>query len=343
MAMIRKMMLAFGFLAGISTTGLADQAGFDHLEIEVDHRPVLIQGSIWYPADGKGSFGLAGDNAVFRGHRVKQGAPVREGRFPLVVLSHGSGGNVGVMAWLAQSLTEAGYIVAGVNHPGSTTGNASPRRAVRHWQRAQDMTALLDHLSKDIYFSRHLDMEQVTVLGFSLGGSTALSMGGMRLDLDRYQEYCAKYQEKAADCAFFWSGGVDLSQLDRTAFEADYRDDRIAKVIAVDPGLAYGASPKSIQDMDLPVLLMNLGIGRDRLLAADSGPTGNGLSETLPKAAFFELAGSNHFTFLGLCKEGGAALLAEEGEDPICDDPAGTDRAAKHQEIQAEIIRFLGS
>lgn len=346
MAITRKLIMTVSILAGFSALASAqgpDLAGFDHLEIKADHRAGLIQGSIWYPAGGKGAYGIAGDNAVFKGERVQQGAPVRNGQFPLVVLSHGSGGNVGVMAWLAQSLTEAGYIVAGVNHPGSTTGNASPRRAVRHWQRAQDVSALLDHLSEDRSFSQHVKLDQVSVLGFSLGGSTALSLGGMRLDLDLYQDYCARYRERAADCAFFWSGGVDLSKLNQASFEARYRDPRIGKVIAVDPGLAYGAEPASVLEMDLPVLLINLGMGKDRLLAADSGPEGNGLSVKLPQVRFVELPNANHFTFLAVCKPGGAQLLADEGEDPICDDPAGANRAEKHQLIEREILQFLNS
>jgi hypothetical protein len=40
-----------------------------------------------------------------------------------------------------------------------------------------------------------------------------------------------------------------------------------------------------------------------------------------------------HFTFLGLCKEHAAEILAEEGDDPVCTDPAGVVRAEVHQRL----------
>ena len=41
------------------------------------------------------------------------------GQFPLIVLSHGTGGSAQIMGWLARALASHGYIVAAVNHPGN--------------------------------------------------------------------------------------------------------------------------------------------------------------------------------------------------------------------------------
>jgi hypothetical protein len=38
----------------------------------------------------------------------------------------------------------------------------------------------------------------------------------------------------------------------------------------------------------------------------------------------------------------GAVILEEENDDPVCTDPAGTDRAALHGEIIAAMTAQLG-
>ncbi|WP_293445192.1 hypothetical protein [Planktotalea sp.] len=57
----------------------------------------------------------------FHGH---EGATPRDSTFPLIVLSHGSGERMMQMAWLATELAEQGYIVAGINHHGTTSADS---------------------------------------------------------------------------------------------------------------------------------------------------------------------------------------------------------------------------
>jgi predicted dienelactone hydrolase len=87
--------------------------------------------------------------------------------------------------------------------------------------------------------------------------------------------------------------------------------------------------------------LINLG-DTDRLSAADVGPDGNNLAGRLPDATYVEIAPANHFTFLGTCKPRAAELLLEEGDDPICTDPEGADRAAVHRHLVDIIAEGLG-
>ena len=70
-----------------------------------------------------------GDNKVFYGRPIQTGANLADGKFPLVVLSHGLGGNQYNISWLATALVTHGYIVAGVNHPGTTSGDFAPHHA----------------------------------------------------------------------------------------------------------------------------------------------------------------------------------------------------------------------
>ena len=317
-----------------------DLPGYDRMEVRSPHRAWPLAASVWYPAGARTYAVPVGDNPIFHGTRAYLGARVAEGRFPLFVFSHGSGGNMDNMSWLLAGLAERGAMVLAVNHPGSTSGDSSPRRSVMLDLRAQDLSAVLDALLADPAFAAHVDGDRITSIGFSLGGGTALNLAGMRLDAGRYAPYCASGDEARADCVFFEKGGVDFRALP-AGFAADMRDARITAAVALDPAFTYVATDESVAAMTLPVQIINLGTDV-RLSAADASAQGSGFAARLPQVDYVEIAPANHFTALPDCKPMGAAILEEEGEDPICTDPDGADRAAVHARILDEIARFAG-
>ena len=325
---------------GLASAAAADPiAGYDRFEVAAPHRAAPVAASVWYPVGTPTYRGLIGDNAVFEGTSAYVGAAIADGRFPLVLLSHGSGGNMDNLSWLSSRLALRGAMVLAVNHPGSTSGDSSPRRSVRLPERAADLKAALDHILADPTFAPHVDRSRIVSLGFSLGGATALNLAGAEMNRGLYRDYCARLGKEAPDCIFLAKGGVDLDNLP-DAFEGNMRDPRIGAAIAVDPGFSYAITDASIAAMDLPVLLINLG-GEERWLAGDVSARGSNLVGRLPHVEYATAAPANHFTFLALCKPGSAERLAQEHDDPICDDPAGTDRAAIHKKIVERIAAFI--
>jgi len=314
-------------------------AGMDRLDMKLPHRGQAVAAAIWYPASGPTYRGMVGDNAVFRGTKVHIGAPIAEGRHPLVLFSHGSGGNMDNAAWLFSALAERGAMVLAVNHPGSTSGDSSPRRSVWLDERARDLSAALDALLQEAPFAAHIDRSRIVSLGFSLGGATSLGLAGMRFDRGAYRRFCDRMGDAAQDCLFFAKGAVDLAKLP-DGFAADTRDTRVTAAIAIDPGFSYAAAPDSITAITMPVLLINLGFA-ERFAAADVGPHGSNLVARLTDVTYREIGPAHHFTFLAECKPEGAGLLAEEKDDPVCDDPAGTDRADVHRRIVEAVAAFL--
>ncbi len=331
-------MIAFMNLAGIAA---ADQiAGYDRLTVKAGHRAEPVLASVWYPAGIPTYRGMIGDNAVFKGMPAYVGAAIANGRFPLILLSHGSGGNMDTLSWLSSELARRGAMVLAVNHPGSTTGDSSPRRSTLLHERTLDLSSALETLLADNAFAQHVDEEQIVTLGFSLGGATALHLVGARMNRDAYRAYCDQNASKAQDCLYFAKGGVDLRALPNT-WEIDMSDPRIDAAIAVDPGLTYGFTGQSIAKLNLPVLLINLG-NEHRWSAADVSAQGSNLTERLPQLDYKVVAPAHHYTFLGLCKPEGATILENEHDDPVCDDPGNSDRAKIHAEIIEHIAVFLG-
>ncbi|MEJ6391905.1 hypothetical protein V8J82_01475 [Gymnodinialimonas sp. 2305UL16-5] len=326
--------------ATLTCPALADPAvGFDSFDVSADHRSGLIAAGIWSPAPIPTYITRIGNDLVFEGLDAYMAPALPDGPLPLIIISHGSGSSMIGTAWLASGLAEQGALVAVMNHPGTTSGDSSPRRTVRLAERAADVSAVLDHLLADPYFATRIDADRISALGFSLGGSTVLGLAGLRLDAEAYGAYCTEQGDAAQDCRFLARGGVDFDTLP-PEFSADMGDPRFGRVIAVDPGFTYAAVPSSAAEVDIPVQIVSL--GQDfPWPTTDVRSEGSGLIDMLPQVEHAIIPDAHHFSFLPICTEMAPQLLIEEGEDPICDDPEGSDRATVHAASLAAIAAFL--
>ena len=312
--------------------------GYDRFDLKSDHRARPIAASVWYPAANATYRAPVGDGPIFDPTFAFIGPAIAKGAHPLILLSHGSGGSADSLGWLTSGLVANGAMVLAVNHPGSTSGDSSPRRSADLEARANDLTAALDMILADSAFAPFIDQDRIGVVGFSLGGATALGLAGVRFDGATQDARCSNSPE-AADCVFFRLGGVRFAN--DPGFGAEARDPRISRAVIVDPGFGGAVVPDTLQSALAGITLINLG-DIDRLGAADVGPNGNNLASRLPDASYVEIAPANHFTFLGTCKPRAAALLEEAKDDPICTDPEGTDRAAVHLQLIEAIASGLG-
>lgn len=313
-------------------------AGFDRFDVQPAHRAAPVAAGIWAPAARETYIGEVGGNAVFQPERAWIGAALPDEKLPLVIISHGSGSSMKGVAWLGAGLAQRGALVVLLNHPGTTSGDSSPRRTVKLSERAADLSAALDHVLADPYFAARIDESRISALGFSLGGAAVLGLGGQRLDPAAYAAYCAAEGDEAPDCLFLAKGGVDFDHLP-PEFSADMSDARFTSIIAVDPAFTYAATRESAQAFTTPLLLLSLG---EAWRTVDLSAEGSGLAVLAPGAKHVMIPKAWHFSFLPLCTENAAQLLIEEGEDPICDDPEGSDRSKVHAAAIGEISAFLG-
>lgn len=213
-------------------------------------------------------------------------------------------------------------------------------RGVRHWTRAADLSRALDVLMEDPDLGAHLDMTRVMAAGFSFGGWTALSLGGVTGNLDGIVAACTAQIETMEACDVLLSDRVGMQKQDPGLWNASYADPRVTSVVAIDPGFVWGLEAADVANIVPQAVLIGLGDGDTQMSATDF--TQSGLSALLPGARLLQLAPAFHFTAMPLCQPEGAAILEAEQDDPVCTDPPGTDRETVHAEIIDALAEALG-
>jgi predicted dienelactone hydrolase len=151
-------------------------------------RPLITD--VWYPAaeDAPQEEILVGPPAaplfkIGRGTRDAKLTMLQE-KFPLVLLSHGTGGSAMSIGWFGMALARDGYIVAAVNHHGNTALEPYLVQGFAHvWERARDISKVITQLLKLPTFEARISSDQIGAAGFSLGGYTVIALAGGITDL----------------------------------------------------------------------------------------------------------------------------------------------------------------
>ena len=338
--LVAAAIFGFGFFAKTRERAHPEQfAGYAKLEIEVEHRPVPLPLHIWYPAEqGTGEIALIGQNALFFGEHVLSGARPLPGPRPLVLLSHGSGGNAPQLGWLATELARRGIVVVGTDHPGTRSRDSKPTETVKIWQRPADLVALLDHVLGTGPLGLRFDPKRIGVIGFSLGGPSALGLAGLRYDKQRFIDYCAEFAADW-DCGWLNRNGVNFAAIDEARYEASAFDERIQAVAVVDPALVLAVDPASLAEVEVPVLALNQA---NQQLVPDA-VYAQELAGDLPDGHYHWVPSSWHFSFLAECSLLGKVIIGLLSPEDICADVEGRSRADVHAEFRAEIGAFFAA
>ncbi|WP_427982357.1 alpha/beta hydrolase family protein [Agarivorans sp.] len=317
----------------------AQNIGFQQVTITIDQsRPLPT--AIWYPTNDNGPISNIADNAAFEGTKVIRNARIDITSAPVVMLSHGYRGSWRNLNWLASKLARTGYIVAAPNHPGTTTLDHNPIQAAKWWLRVKDISKVLDYLFSARQWRSRINHEDITVIGHSLGGWTALQLVGAKFDQEVFKQQCVKYPNPRV-CGL--ADELGLSEAWQNTHKSETLDDpRITRVVSLDLGLARSFLPVSLNDVDTPVLILAAGVDiGDLPQARESGYLAEHLPLLSRRYKVYENAA--HFSFMQLCKPGAAALLEQEtaGDSVVCIDGENTSRETLHQQIFSDILQFI--
>jgi predicted dienelactone hydrolase len=276
--------------------------------------------TLWYPAPPGTEEQTIWWDGIFPGRGAWQ-APVekRSRPFPLVLLSHGSGGDGANLAWLAEGLVAHGYIVAAVDHPGDRFGDVSARGRLAAWRRAPDVSFALTGILADHTFGPLVDRGRIAAAGHSSGGFTVLQLAGARFRPQDVLAYCRR-ADAGPDCSLLRD--VDLNDIpDRRDATKPYRDRRVRAVMALAPVYGRGVSEKSLRQIDIPVEI--LAPEADELVSFKWNAAR--YAHLIPRARRITVPRAGHFVFMPVCSDAGRLLAAQ-----VCVDPEAVDRGAIH-------------
>lgn len=305
-------------------------------------RPLAV--TVWYPA-AEGTIETRWSAGVFRfGWSGRAAAFASDARHPLVLLSHGTGGSAGQLSWLAESLAEAGYVAVGVNHHGNTAaeGRQWPHGFVLPWERALDLSAVLDRLLADPDLGSRLDSSRVAAIGFSLGGHTMLALAGARLPLGDWPAGC-RDRPTAVECllppeASFTISDVLALSRDDAPFRAGIaravlptREPRIRAMVLLAPALVPLLDTTSLAGIQVPMRVI-LG-GADTQVPPS--PTGEILDRHVATATIDQWPGVGHYDFLAPCSIRGRLVVRS-----LCGS-GDVGRESVHQRTAALVVTFL--
>ncbi len=338
---LKRIYLGLLVLVLVSTHGYASgvyNVGVTQKTYEDTKRKRSLDTIFYYPTRSKEQPVAYSQNIVFEISKAVVDAPLAQGKFPLVIFSHGSGGNNLNVSYLATALAQKGFVVAAANHPGSTTGNSIPQEGTKLYKQVEDISFLIDAVLADTTLSPYVEEKNIGLLGHSKGGYSVLALVGVQISMDAYIQLCSETPQNP-NCSFYVENNVDISKLNRVKMEKNYEDKRVKFAIALDPGGGEIITNKSVQNISVPTFIL----GASYYKPSDK-------TRRLNLKVFAESSNSNitykilrdasHFSFINRCTEKGVAIFAEEGEGEICHDGERT-RADIQNEVIQEIYAFI--
>lgn len=198
---------------------------------------------------------------------LPQSEPEISSSFPIIIISHGLASNRNTFSYLAKHLASQGFAVAVPEHIGTNSeqfqeilsGLAKPPEATNLINRPQDIKYLLDKLEQESTTNQQLkdklNLQQVGIIGQSLGGYTALAAGGAEHNRAELKRDCQGAQH---DNVFF-----DISKLiqcrvnDLPAENYQLQDPRIKAILAINPITSKIFGKEGLEKIQVPTMIVS--------------------------------------------------------------------------------------
>ena len=307
-----------------SASAQADGVGFRDIRIETEGERMPT--ALWYPSAAPSGRTVKGPFAM----AATRGAPVADGRFGLVLISHGTGGGRLNHRGTAIRLAQAGYIAAAPEHAGDSWRDGRYSGTAANWvRRPRQLSAVLDRLLGDPVFGARIDPKRIAAIGHSAGGYSVLALIGGRADMTVLARHCTEVRDRdPVFCSYGRQDGTIRGRL------PDLTDRRVRAAVAVAPvGALFG--PGAFTGVAAPVQVHRL--GRDGVLHRPWHE--DNIAKLMGgKARLILHPEAHHFAFIAPFPP---VLIDEVGEPAR--DPPGFDRRAFLARIDRQILTFLDS
>ncbi len=325
--MLRARLLPLAFAAALTVAApRAHSAGVQFIDVPADAAGPALIGAVWSPCAGP-----VGEIKLGRGLTTPGtlACPVLGAHLPLIAMSHGYHGWYGSLHDVAETLADAGFVVAIINHPadsGPDMSHADELSALT--ERPTDVKRLINFMLGGWLDHAKLDPGRIGFLGFSRGGYTGLVLIGGDPDWHKLDGICPR-QSPLPYCA--------QARSNQLPDEPPVHDPRIKAAVIADPAFGPLFTPDGLQHVTVAVQLWASSYSGD-------GTTLDGVSPTNVAAInrdlsaphdFHVVQNATHYAFLAPCRP-----QPNQTVSIICLDAPGFDRAEFHRTFDDEVRAF---
>lgn len=282
--------------------------GYCEAELVDNYNGVTFPMSVMYPTDEEGKIEELGPFSL----NLSINAKPKYGQFPLIVISHGSGGGNLLYRTLAHHLASNGFIVGMPEHPFNNFNNNTLEGTVENLEnRPRHIHTAIDWFLENEKFAVVLKANSISIIGHSTGGVTALSVaGGIPTSLPNE------------------SLDGQLKQIN----VAHYR--KIKSLVLLAPGTVWFREKGALSGVDIPILMITA--EKDQFIQPFHAQIVlDGVADSR-KVEHRIVENAGHFSFLSPFPE-----FMVTSEFFPAQDPAGFDREQFHNKLNIEVLDFL--
>ncbi|MEA5478225.1 alpha/beta hydrolase [Pseudanabaena galeata UHCC 0370] len=189
---------------------------------------------------------------------------------PVIVISHGFASNRDTFIYLSQHLASHGYAVAVLEHPETGSkdfaaflkGFGKTPNPRDHYLRPRDLKYLLDDLERQSQtlpdLRDRLDLQNVGLIGHSLGGYTVLALGGARLNFASIKASCDIPEPDVN--SFNLSKLIQCQAINLQPQDVDLQDPRVKAIFTLNPiGGSTMFNREGMRSLNVPVMIFASG------------------------------------------------------------------------------------
>ena len=243
---------------------------------------------------------------------------------PLIIVSHGTGGNNLTHHELAAALARSGYIVAALTHPGDNFRDRSMVGSPKYLsERPRQVSRVIDALLADATWQPRIDAARIGFLGHSAGGLTGLALTGATPSIAAAVRHCAaNYESDSWFCSVSGSKEKTIENAKRAEYMpliSNSLDARIRAAALLAPvGVFY--TETELKKITVPVRVVVA--GQDAVLTPRFHAAF--VARSIPNADIITREGGGHFMLVSKMNFNPVAINGEA----LNQDPPGFDRVA---------------
>ncbi|KML55635.1 dienelactone hydrolase [Burkholderia cepacia] len=300
---------------------VAHAAGVKFVRIPADAGGPELKAIVWTPCADAAQALTIGPYEL----KGKRDCPTAGDKLPLVVISHGHGGTFLDHHDLPETLADAGFVVAAINHPGDTFSDMSHAADIQEFvERPVDIKRLVDYMLANASDAARIDPARIGFFGFSRGGYTGLVLAGGNPDYVHAQVACT-------DATLLICRQIRDRDL---VLPPPTHDPRIKAYVLADP-LDEFPTADTVKDVHAPIQLWASEEGGDGVEPA----TLPALAGLLPQRPEFHVVRhAAHFAFVAPCSD-----ALKQKAPRVCVDAGEFDRVAFHQAFDAKALAFFSA